>query len=302
FVKAICGSDDADVSASLRYLSPETRHFLQLASVFGSSFRIGDLAAFADRSLPDLVDPVEEALHAGLLADDETHLQFRHEVVRTCLYEEMAPSVLAALHGRAGAVLSEAGASPGTVGWHLGRAARPGDQAGLDLLIRTARAHRMRDPKIALPLYEPALDLVDSDHPRYGEVMAGMAWPLTQLGRQDEASRIATERMASERDRQLSQWLRMALLQGLLVQGPADAHRDTARGFAALSRLRAIDRAWLHSHEAAGRLGTGDLAGANELAATVLATAESAGDTGLAVHALQTLAWGATAEGWVDKA
>lgn len=72
----------------VRHLStlPEpTLRLLRIASVLGSSFVAGELAAFSGEMAVTLFDGLEPALRDGVLAEEADRLRFRHPLVRDAL-------------------------------------------------------------------------------------------------------------------------------------------------------------------------------------------------------------------------
>ncbi|NYD87102.1 AAA family ATPase [Cellulomonas oligotrophica] len=103
-------------------LDPAVRHVLGQASVLGTSFVVGDLAALTGLPLTDCWRTLRHGLAAGVVHARGDRLVFRHDLVRTGLYGGLDPTARRALHARAAWALREAGAPSFVVAAHLERA------------------------------------------------------------------------------------------------------------------------------------------------------------------------------------
>lgn len=111
------------VMARVARLSERCQDVLTVAAVFEQPFGVATLAAVATRSVIDVLADLREALAARILLEVAGVLSFRHELVRTILYEETPVAIRADLHRQIGEVLRASAGSPATVGHHLLRAA-----------------------------------------------------------------------------------------------------------------------------------------------------------------------------------
>jgi hypothetical protein len=87
-------------------LSPDAHEVLGAASVIGREFGLGMLSGVLGRDR--VADALDEPVRDGIVVWVPGHLDrfaFRHALVRETLYDELAPSVRAALHARCGEVL-----------------------------------------------------------------------------------------------------------------------------------------------------------------------------------------------------
>jgi DNA-binding CsgD family transcriptional regulator len=92
------------VGARVRRLSSEAARVLGVASVFTRPFRFRAVQALADLSEEAVLDALDEALAARLLAVASARAEsyeFSHALVRQALYEELNPSRRVRLHRRA---------------------------------------------------------------------------------------------------------------------------------------------------------------------------------------------------------
>lgn len=113
---------DARVRRHVAYVDASVRTLLTQASVLGTSFVVPDLAALAALDVTTCWRTLRYALAAGLVAARGDRLAFRHDVVRTALYDDLPPEQRRALHARAAWALEAAGAPPHVITGHLERA------------------------------------------------------------------------------------------------------------------------------------------------------------------------------------
>ena len=139
------GSLSAAIADRLGFVSTSVREVLRAAALLGVDFAVPDLAVVLDRGVADLVSAIDEARAAGVLTESGTGLGFRHPLIRTALYAEIAAPVRAAWHRDAGRALAEAGAPADRVARQLLRALGgpggrrdPMDEWMLNWLARTA--------------------------------------------------------------------------------------------------------------------------------------------------------------------
>jgi DNA-binding CsgD family transcriptional regulator len=102
------------VDARVRQLSPEAARVLRLASIFTRPFPFAALRVLVDLPEETVLDALDEALAARLLAVSRAEAEsyeFAHDLIRTSLYEELSPSRRARLHRRAAQALEQLGAS-----------------------------------------------------------------------------------------------------------------------------------------------------------------------------------------------
>jgi predicted ATPase len=76
----------------LRMLPPDALRLVQVASVLGRSSGVEDAAALLGASsLSSLLPSLEAAVHAGILSDEGDRIEFRHDLFRQAVYEDMPP-------------------------------------------------------------------------------------------------------------------------------------------------------------------------------------------------------------------
>ena len=172
------------IGRRLSRLSGETVRMLSLACCFGGPFEFGELQSLADLAEEPLLDAIDEALAAGMIATagGERYV-FAHSLVRQTLYDELSPSRRARLHRRAAQALERA--HPGQEMAHAAELARqyersrslPGAASGIRYAIAAAESARARSAYVqALTFLRTARELaVEGDATVRAEVQSQLA-------------------------------------------------------------------------------------------------------------------------------
>jgi predicted ATPase len=283
-------------------LSIETIEALRVASILGSSFSLADLSTILARPTSALVSLIQEAVRAGVLAEVDKRLAFRHELVREAVYVDLPVSVRQGLHAQAGRALAAAGAMPSQVAAQLTVGASPGDPEAIQWLRRAAREAVHRAPSAAVGLLERATTLLRSADPARDFVVAELATALAWSGRLTEAEANARELLAREPPAGIEQALRVTLAEAMMARGRAwDALREMEAVTAALPEGDP-QRARLLAFAAWTRLYAGDIQMAVAGEREALAVAERHGDEGARSVALCVLGIAAHLLGDVGQA
>jgi eukaryotic-like serine/threonine-protein kinase len=166
------------VTRRVAHLSSACREALLLASVFGREFEPGTLAVVAGTPEDELLETLDEALEARVIADapgGAGRLRFAHVLIRDALYEGVSSGRRAALHRRAvDALEARCGADPGPRLAELAHHAVAGRDGGRAL----AYARRAGDRARGLLAYEEA-----------GRLYRSALTTLETLGGDDERTR-----------------------------------------------------------------------------------------------------------------
>jgi DNA-binding SARP family transcriptional activator len=95
------------IGQRLRRLAPEGRRLLSAASTLGREFGVRELAAVSDVDEDGVLEAVDEAITARVVAEAPTvgRLRFSHALVRDTLYEALSAAHRRAAHLRAGEIL-----------------------------------------------------------------------------------------------------------------------------------------------------------------------------------------------------
>jgi DNA-binding CsgD family transcriptional regulator len=216
----------------------DTVEALRRVSVLGSTFSLRDVASVLDTPVPEALRILREPMQAGVLAASEGRLGFRHDLIRSAVYDDMLEDLRAALHREAGRRLADAGAPTLEVAEHLVLGARPGDREAVAYLHQAAHTAARHAPAIAVELLERALELVGMSIEMRMPILADLVPVLLWAGRPGDAEERAREALASGTAAALGGSVRIGLVRALAVQGRYQeliVEADRSRGAAGLS-------------------------------------------------------------------
>jgi DNA-binding CsgD family transcriptional regulator len=203
----------------LSFLDESALELLRVASVFGSTFSLRDVATVLDTSTVDLLQPVRDAIRAGVIEEREARLAFRHDLIREAVYEDLPEDVRGALHLDAGRRLAAAGAPAIRVAEQVALGAQCGDAQAVAWLHEAGRDAASRAPAIAVDLLERALELADEADERRALVFADLVPSLLWSGQPKRAEERAREALDEGVPPELEGILRLGLVQALFAQG-----------------------------------------------------------------------------------
>jgi DNA-binding CsgD family transcriptional regulator len=190
----------AAIADRIDFVSGPVRDVLRAAALLGVDFAVPDLAVVLGRSVADLLAAVDEACAAGVLAESGSGLGFRHPLIRTALYEEMAGPVRAAWHRDAGHALAEAGAPADRIALQLlraqggpGGAAEPMDEWMLGWLSGSAELLIGQAPQVAVDLLRQAVVSSPAGSAQHGALAGRLADALYCVGEPAEAEQVALQ-------------------------------------------------------------------------------------------------------------
>ena len=158
------GSLPAAIADRLGFVARPVREVLQQAALLGADFSVADLVLVLGRPVTDLLPAINEACAAGVLAESDSGLRFRHPLIRAALYDEMPASARAAWHRDAGRAFAAAGVSADRVARQMLRAVSgsPGSLSSMDdwmleWLARAADPLVGQAPRVAVDLLTRAV-------------------------------------------------------------------------------------------------------------------------------------------------
>jgi class 3 adenylate cyclase/tetratricopeptide (TPR) repeat protein len=199
--------DDLDVPESVRFtidsrlekLQPNTRQVLTTASLIGRDFGFDLLEVLGGLPEDDLVDAVDEAERARIIASvvdgGEVRFAFSHELIRRTLVTELTLTRRQRLHRRVADALEQVHATSlaehaASIAYHLegaGRWADP-DRTIHFLIMAGERALEAAAYAEALAHFDRALSMLSEDDiAGRASVLEGMATAQRSLGHADEA-------------------------------------------------------------------------------------------------------------------
>jgi DNA-binding CsgD family transcriptional regulator len=279
------------IRARLASLGEDALAVFRWAAVLGQEFSVTDLEVVTGRDASDLIEVVQEATAAGVVAEAGQRLRFRHGLIRQVLYEGMPAALRSALHLQAARALAEASAAPERVAAQL--AAVPDISEGWvwDWLAKTAGGLAYRAPQVTADLLRTALAQLlpgDSRREALEAVLVHVAFLLLE---DDQVERVGRRLLASTRDPDRA--ADIAWLVGYTLMRtvrPADgaevikqALNRPGTSTAHVARLRALHAMTL--------TGTDRIEEGVQEARAALASAQAIGDRFAAGYALQTLMW-----------
>ena len=138
------------IRARLASLGEDALAVFRWAAVLGQEFGVADLEALTGRDASDLIEVVQEAIAAGVVAEAGQRLRFRHGLIRQVLYEGMPVALRSALHLEAARALAEANAAPERVAAQLAAVPDLSDGWVWDWLVTTAGVLAYRAPQVTL--------------------------------------------------------------------------------------------------------------------------------------------------------
>jgi DNA-binding CsgD family transcriptional regulator/tetratricopeptide (TPR) repeat protein len=221
-------------------LSAFSQTLLESAAVLGREFSLPALAGMSGLPGDRLVDALQEAADAGLVAADR-HVagawRFVHPIIAETLDAELGPAVRVRLHQRAGEVLealTETGAFEeppfAELADHFLQASRgPASDKAIDYTVRAAdHASRQLAFETAADRYELAFDALDPREERNRPRRLGLLLRLGESRRWagEVAGAKGSYLLAAELARQVGEPERLALA-ALGFAGPTPAVDDT---------------------------------------------------------------------------
>lgn len=118
------------VEERLARLSPRARQVLEAGAVLGRSFSFGLAHQTSGRGEMETVDSLDEVVARNLVEEGATGYWFRHEMIRTAVYQQLSRQRREVLHHRAGRALERLEpAEAGALARHFERAGQPGRAA-----------------------------------------------------------------------------------------------------------------------------------------------------------------------------
>ena len=237
FRVAVPAGVQAVIARRIGHLSASTAAALTVGAVIGPEFGVETLLRLADHDPDQAVDPLDEAVQAGLLqpiAGVSGRYRFSHDLVRESLYDALSSDRRAAIHRRIAEALEEGhdrSASPHLVelAFHFGQAVQQSEgvaaEPGFEEVAQKAMEYARRAGDLAAQslAYEEAARL-------YGMSLAVMS----RAGSSDD--HLRTEVLLSRGD-VLSRAGDLAAARGAFLDAAAIARRTGAGAHLARAAL-----------------------------------------------------------------
>lgn len=262
----------------LSRITPAGERVVTVAASLARQFTLGQVAAMARVPVADLVEPVREAIDAGILIEAGGRLAFQHDLSREAVRCAVPDAVRRALDRAAADVLLAGGALPVEVASQLAASADPGDLDAVRALAAAAESLGSTDPSASADIANVALSLTPTRHPLRGPLVARRTVSLFAAGRSDEARAFADDALRHSLPAEQEADVRLSLAAMFTIS--ADDRADNARQGLSLAGLPADTRARLwtslfHNLMVGGRLDEG-MAIESEVSSGVFASTDLA--------------------------
>ena len=197
---------------------------VRVAAVLGRRLDAQLIAAVAGSSLEEVVDGLTLAQDDGLLDDRGDGLEFRHDLIRAALLDNLSGPVRAGLHRRALEVLGSTGAPVEQLVPHLLGVELTG--VDVEMLVGAALS---ATPATALTLLDRAVALMPVDHDRFFEVAARRVHALLWAGRVGESLEAGEALIDAGPPEHLALQLRILRVRSLYAMGRTGEALDSHR-------------------------------------------------------------------------
>jgi DNA-binding CsgD family transcriptional regulator/tetratricopeptide (TPR) repeat protein len=215
------------VLESLMPLRGQTRKFLEVASLTERGFTLSELSLLTSADTVTLWDHLRDAVGCGLLVESESGLDFRHDLVKSAIYESMPASVRRGLHRHVAETYARDSTNPVVVANHFMLA---GADAGAQALpwLRLA-AHRLsgHNSRSALELLDQAVVLCSPQHPERPLLDAERAYALCWDHRFQDAVDLVDVSLQLTTDSTARTQLYLSKMKALLALGQAVRSAET---------------------------------------------------------------------------
>lgn len=266
------------ITRRLDFLPPEVLETLSSATLLGQEFSVTDLAGLLGEPPSTLLSPLRYAIAAGVVAEHNRLLRFRHPLIHQALRDTIPSALRVALHRQAAEVLDRAGAPVERVAEQL-LSSDTVDGWTLDWTVGHAAALAHRAPETAAHLLRRGADhCAGTERERWEVLTAALAKTLFRLGRNAQAETCAWQLLELAHDPEITAEIRWILARVLFSVGRSrQAVTVTEEALDACpapmwrARLQALLAMFL-------RADAGEVAAAESTARAALAVAEDAED------------------------
>jgi DNA-binding NarL/FixJ family response regulator len=190
-------------------------------AVLGGEADVAHATALAELDEPAAIAAIE-ALTAAQILDPERSLRFVHPIVRTSIYEDLAPAERSMAHGRAARVLMRAGADPDRVAPQLLACAPAGDAEAVEVLRRAAASALSKGSAEVAVRYLARAVTEPPPAAERGDVLAELGAAEQRAGSQDAIAHLNAA-IQLTRDPATRAERRLVLARALFAAGDEDA-------------------------------------------------------------------------------
>jgi DNA-binding CsgD family transcriptional regulator/tetratricopeptide (TPR) repeat protein len=306
------------IGQRLATLPEQARSTLDLLAVIGRRMGMSELATVSELSRDSLDRSLETLGRSGWISERETGpepaFEISHPLLQQAIYERVGTAHRRGLHRVIGRMLLAAGRL-GEAAPHWARSADTGDEQAVSVLRDAIRQAENREAyREALTILGTLVELLPHGDKRWVDIVGAMSWRAEWVvDRRADVHALLGIRAMREIDSALEgsqDPLPRAAVKFRLASflnwgtGELSEAESTCRDAADLFRLANDQRSVLLAENdlAYIRGAAGDLASFLLRAEEVLDRAERCGDRLAVLHALGSIAWGATARAEFDRA
>ena len=201
----------AGMQQRLDLLSEDASDVVRVAAVLPDRFSAGLLAAMLERQPASLMAAVEEAVRADLLVEGGEQLRFRHDLLRETTRRSLPQSLRRAMERQSASVMLGMGAAPAEVATQLARSAEAGDREAISALRQAAQSIGHSDASAAADVSKRALELLATQDPEHGQLVAETVGLLNRASRYEEAEELAVAALSEAASPQEEAEIRLRL-------------------------------------------------------------------------------------------
>ncbi len=205
----------------LAALPAPTLDALRLASIIGSSFAMDDLALLERKDVLDLYAVLDPAIRSGFVTDRDERLGFRHDLVRSALYEDMPESMRKTLHRKLADAMGAAGRPITTVATHMSLGAEANDLEAAAWLILTTYVLGNTQLATSVEFGRRAIEIAPSDAAIVDDYLPWRVMGLALTRRSTEAEKLARDLLGRKLEPTQRALVRQALAQAMSNLGRA---------------------------------------------------------------------------------
>jgi DNA-binding CsgD family transcriptional regulator len=291
------------VMFGLHELRQCTLSLLEAGSIFGRAFTV-HAAAQLIQAPPqgELLAATREAVAAGVLETEDSHLVFRHDLVRDAVYQNIPGPSRAALHRAAVAVVLDEGRPTAEAAEHLMRSGPRGDHEAVALLRKAADDIWRLDPGLAADHLVHALEITPRQDPGWPDQCAQAVTLLALAGRLEEAQKYGEAALGGGLDPVTRGKLLFGLAQCLKHAGQNRGVLEYAHRALEIEELADETKALLYALVAHARNYVDDGRAADEAGAEAYRLGLASGEYSAAVSGLTARSVAARHKGRLDDA
>ncbi|MFI1398160.1 AAA family ATPase [Streptomyces sp. NPDC020681] len=218
------GSLGEVIADRIGHMAQDTLEVLRAASMLGTTFEPGELAAVLGWSVARVITALDEAAATGALRDTGAAAEFHAPLLRQALYESMPTPVRAMRHRHTAQMLSEDGRPAERVAAHLFLAQGVQDEWTLSWLADSGTSLLCKAPELARELLQRAVASLGKSDKRRDPLEAVLVMAAFLRGRHQECEALATRVLAGTKEPAQAAEMTWILAYSLLQQArPGEA-------------------------------------------------------------------------------